>query len=345
MQQKAFSSGKQYQMSAEMSESKEKGNSKHGRSLGFLISLLISALASFIVEILMVAGVVLVSLLALYFRVIEDILIIILAAFCLVLIALWRSERKKNPLRRTFPDEVTAIEGKGGIREWLEGLPEHSEIRVIGVTGTSIFWLFDVYVKLMSKGCKLEILSLDRKAEDLVDLLAENEPEKDSRELVDKLLDRLQEMQKCQTYPDIAVIQEAKQLLEGAKQTKSKREIRLFVFESCARLWLHARDKAIQLKSMKHNPLKLKYYTQIPYLKVWTTFPPTLCFSGSYITQPNTGMSNPIVVLDPKKSAHDRIVVNKIIEAMKLLLEHESTRIINTLSDISDRKDTSQNAL
>ena len=317
-----------------MSSSTETETSKYRKGVRLAISLLFAAFANFIADILSVAAVVLISVLALYFRHIGDVLLIILIATCLLFIVLWRNERRRNPLRKTYPDEATAIESSGGIRKWLESLPMYSEIKLIGVCGSSIFWLFDVYVQLMSNGCTIEILSLDYKATDLIDFLAENEPEESSRGLVDKLFTRLEEMQTCQICPDLAAAQEVRLLLEEARKTRSNREIRLLVFESCARLWLHARDKAMRLHNLKHSPLKLKYYNQIPYLKVWTTFPPTLCYRGSYITQPNIGMSNPIEVLNPNKSNHDRIVVEKIIDTMKLLLEHKNTRRVNSLNDI-----------
>jgi len=318
-----------------MPSSKETKNRKNQKSIRLALDLVLAILTKFVAEILIFVAVASISFLVLYFRYIGDVLLVVLIAICLLFIILWRTERAKNPLRRTYPDEVTAIEGKGGLREWLESLPMYSEIELIGVCGSSIFWLFDVYVQLMSKGCIIEILSLDYKATDLIDLLAENEPEKISKEHVEKLLSRLEEMQTCQICPDLTVDEKVRLLLEEARKTTSNREIRPFVFESCARMWIHARDKAMKLNKLKHIPLRLKYYNQIPYLKAWTTFPPTLCYRGSYITQPNIGMANPIEVLNPKKSNHDKIIVSKIIDTMRLLSEHKNTRMVSSPSDIN----------
>jgi hypothetical protein len=298
------------------------------------LELLVAVVASFLKDLLIIVAVILVSALALYFKVMEDILVVALLALLLSLIIFLAKERRINPMRRMYLDEIAAIERKGGIRDWLKNLPAHSEIKVIGVAGTSIFWLFDLYVQLMSQGSAIEILTLDCRATVLIDLLAENEPELDSRREVDRLLDRLQKMQRCQMSPDSTVVQEVAVLLGKARATSSMSEMRLCVFESCARMWLHAKDKAIQIGNLRSNPLRLKYYNQLPYLKVWTTFPPNLCFSGSYITHPSIGTSNPIVVLNPSRSTHDKIIVNKIINAMKFLSAHPNTRTIDTVNDI-----------
>jgi hypothetical protein len=284
---------------------------------------------------LIIVAVIFVSVLALYFRAMEDVLVVALLVLFLSLIILWMKERRINPMRRMYSDEIAAIEKKGGIRDWLKNLPAHSEIKVIGVAGTSIFWLFDLYVQLISQGAEIEVLTLDCKATVLIDLLAENEPELDSRREVDRLLDRLRKMQRCRMSPDSTVVQEVTVLLEKARATSSMSEMRLCVFKSCARMWLHAKDKAVQIGNLRSNPLRLKYYNQVPYLKVWTTFPPNLCFSGSYITHPSIGTSNPIIVLNPSRSTHDKIIVNKIINAMKFLSAHPSTRAIDTVNDIS----------